>query len=150
MKKILATFLILSTFLSCVFAKQVCKIAYIGNSTMPSANVAIYNGVRDALNGLQSRDGKKFEIDFISENSSENQTKKIFLYHLLCTTMKKSIILLTIENKDSLYWINLLLTKQKIRPIQRVLFYITITTNAVPAVITRFTTKISMVLNLNL
>ena len=77
MKKILATFLILSTFLSGVFAKQVCKIAYIGNSTMPSANVAIYNGVRDALNELQSRYGKKFEIDFISENSSENQTKKI-------------------------------------------------------------------------
>lgn len=77
MKKILATFLILSTFLSCVFAKEVCKIAYIGNSTMPSANVAIYNGVRDALNELQSRYGKKFELEFVSEFSVENQIKKI-------------------------------------------------------------------------
>lgn len=77
MKKIFATTLFLSAFIVSVFAEKVYKIAYIGDSTSASANAAIYNGARDALNELQSRYGKKIELEFISQSSAEAQIKKI-------------------------------------------------------------------------
>ena len=77
MKKTISTILFLCGFVAGLFAEQVYKIAYIGNSAMPSANVAIYNGARDALKELQSRYNKKIEIEFVSQSSADNQIKKL-------------------------------------------------------------------------